>query len=117
MQPPVLSNDAWKETTRAPEKEPDRQRAHLALQRSLRDVDCAAGCNQRLARFSKKNQALRCQPDASRATIKQRAAHLLLEIRDLLRDRGLRDVHLPARLGKALSIGYGAEVTQMPQFH
>jgi hypothetical protein len=81
------------------------------------DFDSSVGSNKRLPRFSKEELAMRCEARAARGAVKQRTTNLPLKIRDLLTDRGLRDVELTAGFTEAAVIGDRTEVAQVSQLH
>jgi len=57
------------------------------------------------------------QADAAAKTVEEPRAQLLLEARNLLRQRRLRDVAMLGGAGETAGIGDGAEVAKLMQFH
>ena len=113
----VLADDAREKTSRAPQEEPDAERADLAEKRPVRDFDGAIGSEQRFARLGEEQLTVRRQAGAASGAIQQRPADLALKIGDLLADGGLRDMELAAGFAETAVVGDRAEVAQMSQFH
>ncbi|MEI9999760.1 MAG: hypothetical protein WDO13_11680 [Verrucomicrobiota bacterium] len=72
---------------------------------------------QDFARVAVDALAQRRKRRARAAALQQRLAHLLLQLLDLVAERGLGHVALPGRGGEAAAVGHGDEVSELVEFH
>jgi len=113
----ILPDDAGEEISGTPEEEADGKRTDLPLKRTTGNVDRAFGCDERLSRLIEEKKPVRSEADSTLVTIEEGTPDLALQVGDLLADGGLGDVQLAAGLAEGAMIGYGTEVTEMPEFH
>ncbi|MPN19387.1 hypothetical protein SDC9_166756 [bioreactor metagenome] len=68
-------------------------------------------------RMRMESAAGRCQFDAAWQALKERLTEFVLQLRQLVAERRLRDVDRAGGLGKAAVFGNGEKVAELAQFH
>jgi hypothetical protein len=111
------SDDARDKASGTPGEEADGELAFLAEQRAAGDIDGAVGGTQGFLCLFQEDPALRGQAGGALGAIQERAADLMLQVGDLLRDGALRDVEMAAGLAEGAELGDGAEVAQVTELH
>ena len=111
MRPAELANDRREKSAGPPMEEADRQRTHLPEHGAARQIDGAIGRGKCLASLAEEDHALWRQPCRPLPAIDQRTADFVLQIGDLLADRGLRDMQSTAGLAKSSVLSHGGKVS------
>ena len=108
-----LRHEAGAEARRGPEPDPTAPQVVQFPQRAPGVVglgEHAAGDGQQLP-------SGRCELDVPGGPDEQRAAEAALQRADLLRERGLRDLHQVGGVGEVAGVGHGDEVGQLLELH
>jgi hypothetical protein len=90
----VIADDAREKASCAPEEKADTERTYLSEERTVRDFDGPVSSNQGLTRLGEEELTVQCKSRTAGSAIKERAADLTFEIRNLLTDGRLRDMQL-----------------------
>ena len=109
----VIGNEAQVERVRRADAKRPRHRPRAVAQHAQALVDLA----QRLGRVADEVLAGFGQHDALADAVEQRAADLLLELADLVRQRRLRDVNALGGAGEAQALGERREIAEVAELH